>query len=51
MHFAKKKQTKETNPLFKDKNHNKITFKRGDFNLIASDQSFPIDSFHIFALT
>ena len=29
MHFCEK--TNETNPLFEDKSHNKITFKRRDF--------------------
>ena len=29
MHFCKKKT--QTNPLFEDKNHSKITFKRQDF--------------------
>ena len=32
MHF-KKKTKKQTNPLFEDENHNKITFKRRDFIL------------------
>ena len=53
---------KQTNPLFEDKNHNKITFKLRDFcsanvfrNLKAVFNSFKaiisIDIFCIFALT
>ena len=52
---------KQTNPLFEDKNPNKITFKRQDFysanvfrNLKAafnSVRAIPNDFFYIFALT
>ena len=32
MHFQKKK--KQTNPLFEDKNHYKLAFKRRDFFIL-----------------